>query len=111
MDTGELFMFVQQQWRCTGLFCLGLPFAITQLMEKVERMRQIMQAELEVEQQTPVMSIGRTPGQFEVPPPLPMMDEPEQQPFSIPILLSQIGVPKVVPSMRSISNHRSHPVY
>ena len=46
-------------------------------MEKVERMGQIMQAELEAEQQTPVMSIGRTPGQFEVPPPLPVMDEPE----------------------------------
>ena len=77
MDTGELFAFVQQQWRCTGLFCSGQPFAITQLMEKVKRMGQIMQAELEAEQQTPVMSIGRTPGQFEVPPPLPVMDEPE----------------------------------
>ena len=77
MDTGELFAFVQQQWRCTGLFCSGQPFAITQLMEKVERMGQIMQAELEAGQQTPMMSIGRTPGQFEVPPPLPMMDKPE----------------------------------
>ena len=77
MDTGELFAFVQQQWRHTGLFCSGQPFVITQLMEKVKRMGQIMQVELEAEQQTPVMSIGRTPGQFEVPPPLPVMDEPE----------------------------------
>ena len=77
MDTGELFAFVQQQWRCTGLFCSHQPFVITQLMEKVERMGQIMQAVLEAEQQTPVMSIGRTPSQFEVPPPLPMMDEPD----------------------------------
>ena len=46
-------------------------------MERVERLGHIMQAELEAEQQTPVMSIGRTPGQFEVFPPLPMMDEPE----------------------------------
>ena len=77
MDTGELFTCVQQQWRCRGLFCSDQPFAITQLMEKIERLGQIMQAELEAEQQSPVMSIGRTPGQFEVPPPLPMMDEPE----------------------------------
>ena len=46
-------------------------------MNKVERHGQIMRAELEAEQQTPVMSLGRTSGQFEVPPPLPMMDEPE----------------------------------
>ena len=36
-----------------------------------------MRAELEVEQQTPVMTLGRTTGQFEVPPPLPVMAEPE----------------------------------
>ena len=77
MDTGELFAFVQQQWRRTGLFCSDQPFAITQLMEKFERIGQIMQAELEAEQQTPVMSIGITPGQFEVPPPLPVVDKPE----------------------------------
>ena len=77
MDTGELFAFVQQEWRHIGLFCSDQPFAISQLMEKIERLGQIMQTELEVEQQTPVMSLGRTPGQFEVPQPLPMMDEPE----------------------------------
>ena len=36
-----------------------------------------MKAELEAEQQTPLMNIGRTPDQFEVPPPLPTMDEPD----------------------------------
>ena len=77
MDTGEMFTFAQQQWRCTGLFCSNQPFAISQLMNKVERLGQIMQAELEVKQRTPVMSLGRTPVQFEVPPPLPMMDELE----------------------------------
>ena len=77
MDTGEMFGFVQQQWRCTGLFCSSQPFAVTELMNKVERHGQIMWAELEVEQQNPVMALGRTPDQFEVPPPLPMMDEPE----------------------------------
>ena len=36
-----------------------------------------MQAELEAKQQIPVMDLGRTPGQFEVLPPLPVMDEPD----------------------------------
>ena len=36
-----------------------------------------MQTELEAEQQMPLMELGRTPGQFEVPPPLPTMDEPD----------------------------------
>ena len=76
MDTGELFALIQQQWRRTGLSCSWQPFIITQLMEKVERMGQITQAELEAKQQTPVMPLGRTPGHFEVPPPLPVMDEP-----------------------------------
>ena len=71
MDTSELFAFVQQQWRRTGLFCSDQPFSITQLMEKIKRLGQIMQAELEAEQQTHMMAIGRTPGQFEVLPPLP----------------------------------------
>ena len=38
-------------------------------------MGQIMQAEFEAEQQTPVMSLQRSQGQFEVTPPLPVMDE------------------------------------
>ena len=33
-------------------------------------------AELEAEQQTPLVDIRRSPRQFEVPPPLPAMDEP-----------------------------------
>ena len=77
MDTGELFALIQQQWRRTGLFCSEQPFVISQLMEKVGRMGRIMQTEFEAEQQTPVTSLGRTPGQFEVPPSLPVMDEPE----------------------------------
>ena len=35
-----------------------------------------MLAELEAEQQTPLVDIRRSPGRFEVPPPLPAMDEP-----------------------------------
>ena len=35
-----------------------------------------MWAELETEDQTPLVNIRRSPGRFEVPPPLPVMDEP-----------------------------------
>ena len=35
-----------------------------------------MWAELEAEDQTPLVNIRRSPGRFEVPPPLPAMDEP-----------------------------------
>ena len=35
-----------------------------------------MWAELEAEDQTPLVNIRRSPGRFEVPPPLPVMDEP-----------------------------------
>ena len=35
-----------------------------------------MSAELETEDQTPLVNIRRSPGRFEVPPPLPVMDEP-----------------------------------
>ena len=77
IENGELFALIQQQWRRTGLTCAEQPFLITQLMEKVERRGQIMQAEIEAEQQTPVMSLQRSQGQFETPPPLPAMDEPE----------------------------------
>ena len=76
IEMGELFALIQQQWRCTGLSCAEQPFLITQLMEKVERMGQIMQTEFEAEQQTPVVLLQRSQGQFEVPPPLPVMDEP-----------------------------------
>ena len=34
-----------------------------------------MHAELEAEQQTPVMNLGLTTERFEVPPPLPVMDD------------------------------------
>ena len=35
-----------------------------------------MWAELDAQDQTPLVNIRRSPGRFEVPPPLPVMDEP-----------------------------------
>ena len=42
----------------------------------MERHGQIIWVELEAEQQTPLVDIRRSPRQLEVPPPLPVMDEP-----------------------------------
>ena len=76
LETGEMFAYIRQQWRRTGLYCSDKPFVINDLIPKVERQGQAVWAELEAEDQTPLVNIRRSPGRFEVPPPLPVMDEP-----------------------------------
>ena len=76
LETGEMFAYIRQQWRRTGLNCSDKPFVINDLIQKVERQGQAVWAELEAEDQTPLVNIRRWAGRFEVPPPLPMMDEP-----------------------------------
>ena len=73
LETGEMFTYIRQQWRRAGLYCSNQPFVINDLIPKVERHGQVMWAELEAEQQTPLVDIRR---HFKVPPPLPAMDEP-----------------------------------
>ena len=58
------------------MYCSNQPFVINDLIPKVERHGQVMWAELEAEQQTPLVDI-RSPRHFKVPPPLPAMDQPE----------------------------------
>ena len=76
LETGEMFTYIWQQWRRTGLYCSNKPFMINDLITKVERQGQVMWAELEAEDQTQLVNIRRSPGRFDVPPPLPAMDEP-----------------------------------
>ena len=76
LETGEMFAYIRQQWRQAGLYCSNQPFVINDLIPKVERHGQVMWVELETEQQTPLVDIRRSPRHFEVPPPLPAMDEP-----------------------------------
>ena len=76
LETGEMFAYIRQQWRRTGLYSSNKPFAINDLITKVERQGQAMWAELEAEDQTPLVNVRRSPGRFEVPQPLPAMDEP-----------------------------------
>ena len=58
------------------MYCSNQLFVINDLIPKVERHGQVMWAELEAEQQTPLVDIRRSPRHSEVPPPLPVMDEP-----------------------------------
>ena len=76
LEMGEMFAYIRQQWRQAGLHYSNQPFVINDLIPKVECHGQVMWAELEAEQQTPLVDIRRSPRQFEVPPPLPAMDEP-----------------------------------
>ena len=76
LETGEMFAYIRQQWRRAGLYCSNQPFVINDLIPKVERHGQVMWAELEAKQQTPLVDIRRSPRHLEVPPPLPAMDEP-----------------------------------
>ena len=71
-----MFAYIRQQWRQSGLYCSSKPFVINDLIPKVERQGQAVWAELDAEDQTPLVNIRRSPGRFEVPPPLPVMDEP-----------------------------------
>ena len=76
LETGEMFAYIQQQWRRTGLYCSDKPFVINDLIPKVEQQGQAIWTELEAKEQTLLVNIRRSPGRFEVPPPLPAMDEP-----------------------------------
>ena len=76
LETGEMFAYIRQQWRRSGLYCSSKPFVINDLIPKVERQGQTVWAELDPEDQTPLVNIRRLPGRFKVPPPLPAMDEP-----------------------------------
>ena len=57
LETGEMFAYIRQQWRQTGLNCSDKPFVINDLIQKVERQGQAMWAELEAKDQTPLVNI------------------------------------------------------
>ena len=76
LETGEMFAYIQQQWRRARLYCSNQPFVVNDLVSKVECQGQAMWAEFEAEQQTPLVDIRRSTTQFNLPPLLPAMDEP-----------------------------------
>ena len=76
LDTGEVFAYVRQLWRRTGLYCAVQPFNITELKLKTERYSRAMKVEIENEQQTPVTPLASRRSQTYTPTPLPPMDDP-----------------------------------
>ena len=55
IDTGELFGWIANQWRCTGLYCSTQPFVIKELIAMTNRCSAALQMDLEQEQQTSVV--------------------------------------------------------
>ena len=57
LDTGELFILVKSQWRCSGLYCMNNPFELEKLGKSIKHNSAIMKRDLETEDQTPVVRI------------------------------------------------------
>ena len=78
IDTGELFGWIANQWRHTGLYCSPQPFMISELTAMTTHCSAALQMDLEQEQQTNVIQLSGTGRPNTVPlPPLPLMPEPE----------------------------------
>ena len=58
---GEVFVYIQQQWRQAGLYCSNQPFVVNELKAKMGRHGQAMWAEFEAKQQTLLVDIRGSP--------------------------------------------------
>ena len=78
LDTGELFGWIANQWRRTGLYCSTQPFVIRELTAMTTRCSEALRMDLEQEQQMSVVQLSGERRQNTTPlPPLPVMPEPE----------------------------------
>ena len=78
IDTGEVFGWIANQWRRTGLYCSPQPFVMSELSMLTNRCSAALKMDLEQEEQTTVLQLPRTRGENTVMlPPLPLMPEPE----------------------------------
>ena len=78
IDTGEVFGWIANQWRRTGLYCSSQLFVISELTAMTTRCSAALQIDLEQEQQTNVIQLagaGRT-NTIPLPPP-PLLPEPD----------------------------------
>ena len=84
IDTGEVFGWIANQWRRTGLYCSPQPFVMSELSVLTTRCSAALEMDLEQEQQTSILQLpGKRGGTTVILPPLPLMPEPEvymQQP-------------------------------
>ena len=78
IDTGEVFSWIANQWRRTGLYCSPQPFIMSELMALTIRCCAALKMDLEQEQQTSVIQLSRARGDNTVIlTPLPLMPEPD----------------------------------
>ena len=78
LDTGEVFGWIANQWRRTGLYCSSQPFVISELTAMATRCSAALQIDLEQEQQTSVIQLAGVGKTNTIPlPPLPLLPEPD----------------------------------
>ena len=78
LDTGEVFGWIANQWRRTGLYCSSQPFVISELTAMATRCSAALQIDLEQEQQTSVFQLAGVGKTNTIPlPPLPLLPEPD----------------------------------
>ena len=78
IDSGEVFGWVANQWRRTGLYCSSQPFVISELMAMTTRCSAALQIDVEQEQQTRVIQLTGVGKVNTIPlPPLPLLPEPD----------------------------------
>ena len=77
VETGELFGWIANQWRRTGLYCSTQPFVLSELTAMTTCCCAVLRMDLEQEQQTSVIQLsGEVKNKIQLPP-LPLMPEPE----------------------------------
>ena len=78
IDTGEVFGWIADQWRRTGLYCSPQPFVISELTALTTRCSAALQIDVEQEQQTRVIQLAGAGKTNTLPlPPLPLLPEPD----------------------------------
>ena len=78
IDTGEVFGWIADQWRRTGLYCASQPFVISELTAMTTRCSAALQIDVEQEQQTRVIQLTGVGKANTIPlPPLPLLPEPD----------------------------------
>ena len=77
-DTGELFGWIENQWRRTGLYCSIQPFVLQDLITLTSRCGAALQMDLEQEQQTRVIQLSGSQEKNSILlPPLPLLPDPD----------------------------------
>ena len=76
VETGELFGWIANRWRRTGLYCSAQPFVLKELTTMTTRCSAVLRMDLEQEQQTNVIQLSGEANRVQLPP-LPLMPEPD----------------------------------